>query len=640
MKNYSVTFKSLRAGTVYTVHIGGGTGAEVPLKGGAQPFTTQEDDDEDMFAPIRTQSGYLRIIDDGFAEDGVTPFDWKDLIPQKGNDRPVSMTHPEGNNQILDWVGFLQPQSFSGELYGGTQEREYPVMCQLSALGGLNVYQSNDIVNIGKLLFELLDRLGHDMWRYVYFQGIDAVSDWLFGQATMMNYGIENDDAISCLQALEDICLFFGWTLRTHGNDLWFTSADDIDINWTFERINFLDLYDIEQAQPVNVSWSPFNVSEFVNTNNDETYKMGYHKVIANADINYHDNILELPMSEIKPLFDGKPVSHTSQGDKHFFIVEYYPTEYENNILSIDCYWDQEYTMGRFTASDTYEGDISDKHNYNFKYYLVCIGRNVPFNEYCFRLVSKFPMIFNGGMFTIEGNVNLVGTNNDQSGNGYIVAALNIGGLWWDGNSWGSQQSTFWIPVVGNKIADNRQLNGPYVAYNGFGVPVGNMGGLIEFRCLGSHSDGTVEGEACEFESLTFGFARLASSAPNNDNKENVYTATNESRFPEEKEIDLAWATDNGNSQGYAILMGRGGGYLVNLSYTNASQQGSGERPEQHLVNRMAYYYGVNRHRIDVNLDTDDIGNVSPGSKSGRFYPLSIGHEWRDDITSLTLIEL
>ncbi|MEE1213499.1 MAG: hypothetical protein U0L04_00825, partial [Bacteroidaceae bacterium] len=96
MKNYSVTFKSLRAGTVYTVHIGGGTGAEVPLKGGAQPFTTQEDDDEDMFTPIRTQSGYLRIVDDGFAENGVTPFDWKDLIPQKGNDRPVSLTHPEG----------------------------------------------------------------------------------------------------------------------------------------------------------------------------------------------------------------------------------------------------------------------------------------------------------------------------------------------------------------------------------------------------------------------------------------------------------------------------------------------------------------------------------------------------------------
>ena len=55
MNNYSITFKSLRAGTVYTLNIGGGTGAAIPLKGGAQPFTTQEDDSDDMFTPIRTQ---------------------------------------------------------------------------------------------------------------------------------------------------------------------------------------------------------------------------------------------------------------------------------------------------------------------------------------------------------------------------------------------------------------------------------------------------------------------------------------------------------------------------------------------------------------------------------------------------------
>ena len=32
------------------------------LKGAATPFYTQEDDDEDVFLPIRTSSGYLTII--------------------------------------------------------------------------------------------------------------------------------------------------------------------------------------------------------------------------------------------------------------------------------------------------------------------------------------------------------------------------------------------------------------------------------------------------------------------------------------------------------------------------------------------------------------------------------------------------
>jgi hypothetical protein len=65
--HWQVKFKSLRAGTDYTVNIydAAYSGNPIPLKGGAEPFITQEDDDEDMFLPIRTQSGYIRIVDDG-----------------------------------------------------------------------------------------------------------------------------------------------------------------------------------------------------------------------------------------------------------------------------------------------------------------------------------------------------------------------------------------------------------------------------------------------------------------------------------------------------------------------------------------------------------------------------------------------
>ena len=73
---YSISFKSLRSAAgdaPYVVNIGstGGTA----LKPGASTFVTQEDDTDDVFTPIRTQTGYLRIIDDGKALDGVTAFD-------------------------------------------------------------------------------------------------------------------------------------------------------------------------------------------------------------------------------------------------------------------------------------------------------------------------------------------------------------------------------------------------------------------------------------------------------------------------------------------------------------------------------------------------------------------------------------
>ena len=130
-KNYTVQFKSLRAGTVYTVNVGGGTGTAIALKGGSQPFTTQEDTDEDIFTPIRTQSGYLRIVDDGKDANGnaLEANWWKDLIPATDTSRPVTLSHSEGGQTIVDWQGFMQAQTFSGSLYGDPQEREFPVQC-------------------------------------------------------------------------------------------------------------------------------------------------------------------------------------------------------------------------------------------------------------------------------------------------------------------------------------------------------------------------------------------------------------------------------------------------------------------------------------------------------------------------------
>ena len=110
-KNYSITFVSLRSATVYTLNIGGGTGAAVPLMGGAQPFITQEDETDDQYRPIRTQSGYLRVLDTGKDANG-NAWDWKDLIPDSDTARPVTLTHVSNNTTIIDWVGFMQAQDF------------------------------------------------------------------------------------------------------------------------------------------------------------------------------------------------------------------------------------------------------------------------------------------------------------------------------------------------------------------------------------------------------------------------------------------------------------------------------------------------------------------------------------------------
>ena len=137
--HWQIPFKSLRSGTVYTVNIYDPNyshyAGHVVLKGGAQPFVTQEDDDEDFFANIRTQSGYIRIVDDGKDSEGNT-FNWKTFVPTTDTDRPVTVT--DGNGGIV-WQGFMQAQNFNGILYGNPQEREFPLQCALSVLEGSDI---------------------------------------------------------------------------------------------------------------------------------------------------------------------------------------------------------------------------------------------------------------------------------------------------------------------------------------------------------------------------------------------------------------------------------------------------------------------------------------------------------------------
>ena len=153
-KNYKITFVSLRAGTTYVLNIGGGSGTQVPLKGGAEPFVTEEDTNDDVFQAIRTQSGSIRILDDGKGDDG-TSFDWKDLLPSTDSARPVTLT--AGGSTV--WMGFMQSQTFSGELYGGKQERDFPVLCPLGVLAGEDVNFNRGLANFACVLKDVCDTI-------------------------------------------------------------------------------------------------------------------------------------------------------------------------------------------------------------------------------------------------------------------------------------------------------------------------------------------------------------------------------------------------------------------------------------------------------------------------------------------------
>ena len=232
--HWTIPFRSLRTNILYTVNIYDSTysGNPIPLKGGAEPFSTQEADDEDGFIPIRTQSGYLRIVDDGYAADGTTAFNWKQLLPMTDTDRPVTLTNGDGD---IVWQGFMQAQNFSGTLYGNPQEREFPVQCVLTVLEGTDInYQQTEIKNFAYLLNYIISSIPTISITTIKVQGNTDAQSWLLKCIDWQNFVSEDNDGnpsarFNLYQCLEDMCRFWGWTARTFGTTLYLTCADDSD---------------------------------------------------------------------------------------------------------------------------------------------------------------------------------------------------------------------------------------------------------------------------------------------------------------------------------------------------------------------------------------------------------------------------
>ena len=95
-------------GTRYRVDIydEGYTGNPVVLTAGETPFVTDEDDSDDFFCPVRTQTGTLQVCTD--IEGSNTPLKLEDILPANNIARPVRLLkYANGSYSVIEWQGFL-----------------------------------------------------------------------------------------------------------------------------------------------------------------------------------------------------------------------------------------------------------------------------------------------------------------------------------------------------------------------------------------------------------------------------------------------------------------------------------------------------------------------------------------------------
>lgn len=658
--NYTITFKSLRASNVYTLTIGGSSGTTIPLKGGAHPFTTQEDDTDDMFTPVRTQTGYIRIVDDGYGADGVTAFDWKDLLPETDTSRPVTLTTENDVTTVVRWQGYMQAQDFSGTLYAGTQEREFPVQCALATLSTqdipTNIYELKNFAFIIKKVFDSLAAMTFS--RFV-FQGGSEARAWLKNLVDWQNMVSSDGSSINSrfdnLTVLEDVCNFWGWACRTYGTTVVFSRADDDTMTTALiltsnELTTLAGGTDAGSTNETFLETLTLSGDIFASMNNEESLVRGYSKASVVGDV----------------------------GDADANVVEIYPESVENTMMSSTGYIETiESKRAKYTNDETafdaafLSGTCtSNMASFNMVHYydigedstMPCIRIKESYvGSTCALIQTKYSHAFydedfhrfgnRGGSLCLKGSVyykneklKTVKTMYVRIGIGETLASA----LWFNGQNWSSTVSDLLVSFGREDDPDvffYKYTTGS-ASYISKYIPTNNanLHGKIFIEFLGSDTLDpvsalnnkrafTINNFAIEF--MHVGTADVMGQYVNDRKSSVTYSATNQNKIKSEYEADLVYATDNNMSFGYGLVIGTDFKPLKTITYGSTEMH-----PEQNLANRVSSYWRKAKRRLNIEVLANVVGVVTPRSATSDMWVTAISRDWRDDVIGIGLIEL
>jgi len=703
--NYSITFVSLRAGTTYTLNIGGGSGTAIALKGGAEPFTTEEDASEDQFTPVRTQSGYFRIVDDD-KDAGGTALSadwWKDLLPAKDSERPVTLSHEDGNTTVIDWQGFMQSQTFSGTLYGNPQEREFPVLCPLGVLAGEDVNINAGIKNFAYLLKSVCDTIDSyssnmvSITSLVIQGGIDA-RNWLLTKVDWQNFASEDSDGVtrakySLFEVLEDMCRFWGWTARTKGTTLYLTASDDSD-EQSFLTLTRAQLDSLANETSTSAGSTSSSIPEvtltdtsanpiFASTDQTDSKVQGPHRALVKGDCNEHDTVVKFAPKDVEDWIEQDSSYTWVQGGDDlvgYFTCPggaYAQTGKQGTNMGTKTLKVTTSAYGGVSRRQIYQS--TDTESPLVGDMLMSLANRPNYNESIIQLQTLRPMSFSGGSISLGGTV-WQGAEPLQHDRNLYVIRMRVGigmtresAKWWNmkkeitsqsetiTNGWSTTLNDFNVPMQGNNLKSTgvslkiEAVFDVHFVYSYPAIPIPlnqDLYGYVFVDILYGY-DYSNNNQFDDFQIANFSidYSRDTYVIPTSLNvvrpreivTERVttqeYAASNQNDSKEEWNANCIFASDNNMEYGYGLLLDADGNIISTVEYN-----GNDEHPEQHLANRVATYWATAKRMIASELLVNNIGDITPQTKvimdSTNFTPIALSRNWRDDVLNLTLLQL
>lgn len=340
-KRWQISFVS-RLGVKYRLYIydEGYTGSIVELSGGPQPFVTDENDSEDIYEGVRSQTGTIQVVTK-LPDGGRITLD--DLLPADNLSRPVRLMAVDGEgNETVKWQGFLSCEAYSQTYTEIPEVLDIPVISVLEAMDSVEVELDEDtaflriIGHVGVAMKAIEDKCGMSLFQNVYVSGYilaAIIVKYMYNNVYFTSEEVVNEDnvtvevhSVSCREILERIAKFFGGCWRERSRNLYLLLPDDGgNIRW----LSFTRLYENYVVNNTPAVWriesrpyGELSDEHWTGTNHQRNVVQGARRVIVSSSLDDFECEISLPEVPVGSLVENPSGRQSAWGEVYCNVNE------------------------------------------------------------------------------------------------------------------------------------------------------------------------------------------------------------------------------------------------------------------------------------------------------------------------------
>lgn len=644
-----VQWKSFRNKYLYTLQIDDGTDSEIPLSltPSDRPFVTQVDDDEDLFKPIREQTGNIGIL----GEVSVM----EDLLAASPSERPVTLIYETPTQEVgVAWKGYLQTAAFSQEWDKGPNSISIPVVSHLGVIDSY-YYESLEYTSFAAFIDSMSKCTGTAFYSAYVFPAISNVLQLLQYKFSGANFATLDDNTgayeyETYYTILEEICKLFGWVAIEQGDTLCFIAPDSSagGIKLTSAQLSLLASGTIPEYEDIEQSI----INEAIDgASHTIDYMPGKRSVKINGDPNLIDSVIfRLDTGRMTQNVAVGSTVHLNSDRTRF--LHYYNRifgnseevqvlnqqtnpRYENMIGGSDsialgsCVVNDREYVTKSSGKNILERDSGWVNRIIFKAAAGWAGRTVA------TISPQIPFVHTGMMtdhsFLVQFGVNRSHSYKDawESFDGNLYITFKVGDqTLYDG----------FAQILNGKLCAHSvvgMVNSP----NGLGIMILPYSGRITMEIkVPQAGDYWGNGDYDYYYSIEN--ITISTITPWTHHLWKASTLNTAMRYIENGYTDELEQT---NKLTCYDTDQYGHGVVLNSNLGTVSSLYNGSRPESALADRMAAYYGSSRKRLSVMLRSHGT-MMSPlhlhiPGHGNPMVCLSQSIDWRDDIITANLYE-